>query len=169
MKTWIRNVTPAAIFGGLLFAFPVVGLADKGGKPNKNSVAVTAACTVDEDTARACSCKALSNVVLQCGDIYVKHDDIGLDPVTGVETEVFDAEFDCVDSDGDPVDGPITLVAVKSGSRKNAKHNPDDYVPVDDAPPGSGLFFGPQDCALGIACPAEGDCTAVDEPPPVLN
>ena len=44
----------------------------KGGKPNKNSVAITAACTIDDDTARVCSCKGLSNVVLWCGTTCVK-------------------------------------------------------------------------------------------------
>lgn len=166
MKKLMQFVKPALILGGLLLALPTVGMADKGGKPNKNSVAITAACTVDDDTARACSCKALSNVVLQCGDAYVKHDDIGLDPLTGVETDVFDAEFDCVDSEGVPIPGPITLVAVKSGSQKNAKHHPEDYDPVDDAPSGSGLFFGPQPCPDDFACPAEGDCTVADDVPP---
>jgi len=172
MKTWMQIATTGAILGGLLLAIPAVGLADKGGKPNEKSVAVTAACITPENTALVCSCKGLSNVVLQCGDVYVKHDDIGLDPVTGVESEVFEAEFGCVDSDGEPVDGPISLVAVKSGSQKNAKpkHRPDDYEPVDDAPPGSGLFFGPAACTAEFACPAEGDCTVADEePPPVLN
>lgn len=173
MKLVIQFLRSTVILGGLMLALPTVGVADKPeegakhGRPNKNSVAITAACTVDDDTARACSCKGLSNIVLQCGSTWVKHDDIGLDAETGIETEVFDATFDCgTDAEGDPVPGPITMVAVKSGSQKNAKHNPDDYEPVLDAPSGSGLFFGPEACTADFACPAEGDCSSAEEPPP---
>lgn len=173
MKSVIQFLKPTVILGGIMLALPIAGLADKpdrgakGGKPSKNSVAITAACTIDNDTARACSCKGLSNVVLQCGETWVKHDDIGSDAATGIETEVFDATFDCgVDAEGNIVSGPISMIAVKSGSQKNAKHHPDDYDPVLDAPSGSGLFFGPDVCTADFACPAEGDCTSAEEPPP---
>lgn len=173
MNPVIQFLKSTVILGGFMLALPIVGLADKpgegakGGKPNKNSVAITAACRVDGDTARACSCKGLSNIVLQCGSTWVKHDDIGLDADTGIETEVFDATFDCgADTEGNAILGPITMIAVKSGSQKNAKHNPDDYEPVLDAPSGSGLFFGPEDCTADFVCPAEGDCSSAEEPPP---
>lgn len=168
MKLFVRIAKPVVILGGLLLALPVAVFADKpdagakGGKPNKNSVAITAACTIDDDTARVCSCKGLSNVVLWCGNTSVKHENLGSDSDTG---EVFDATVDCVDAQGKPVPGPISMIAVKSGSQKNAKHHPEGYETVQGAPAGSGLFFKPAACSDQFACPAEGDCTGGDEPP----
>lgn len=187
MKSLIQYVKTAAILGGLLIMLPMAGQADKGGNPNvKSKALVINACVVppgvnsDGDLvpaiAEVCSCKALSNVVLQCGGgVYVKHDDIGLDS-DGNENEMYNGEFACVDSEGNIVPGEITMVAVKSGSQKNAKHHPDDYATVADAPPGSGLLFLPSACPEGgldlDACPAPGDCTGGtndEEPPPPLN
>jgi hypothetical protein len=168
MKLVIRLIKPVVILGGLLLVMPLAVVADKpdagakGGKPNKNSVAVTAACTIDNDTARVCSCKGLSNVVLWCGTTWVKHEKFGSDPDTG---EVFDATVDCVGGEGEPIPGPITMIAIKSGSQKNAKHHPDGYETVQGAPSGSGLFVSPEACSDQFVCPAEGDCTESDEPP----
>ncbi len=180
MKQGNRFMRPAVILSGLLLALPVAVVADKpaagakGGKPNKNSVAVTAACLVDNDTARVCSCKGLSNVVLWCGTTWVKHENFGSD-----SGEVYDATVDCVDREGSPIPGPIAMLAIKSGSQKNVKHYPEGYEPVEGAPSGSGLFVEPEACSDDFACPTAGDCTASDVPPaddppgdedpPVLN
>ena len=164
MKLIIRSMKPILILSSLLLAMPIAAVADKpdagvkGGKPNANSVAVTAACTMDDDTAHVCSCKGLSNVVLWCGSTWVKHEDFG-------DGEVYEAIVDCgVDSAGNPISGPITMIAVKSGSQKNAKHNPVDYQAIEDAPSGSGLFSAPEACSPDFACPAAGDCSGGDEP-----
>jgi hypothetical protein len=168
MKLVLQLIKPAVIIGGLLLVMPVAVMADKpdagvkGGKPNKNSVAVTAACTVDYDTARVCSCKGLSNVVLWCGTAWVKHENFGSD---GDTEEVFDATVDCVDGAGNALPGPITMIAIKSGSQKNAKHHPDGYQTVEGAPSGSGLFTTPEACSSDFVCPAAGDCSGGDEPP----
>ncbi len=167
MKTLQRSAKPVAILAGLLLVLPVAGLADKGGKPNKNSVATTAACLESTDSVHVYSCKALSNVVMWCGDTWIKHDNIGADPETGDETEVFDGVFGCGDAGG-----PIEFVAVKSGSQKHAKHN-DGYTPPsglpEDAPPGSGLFVGDIPvCPLAeTAIPVAGDCDAEPTEPPL--
>ena len=103
MKTVARFMGLSVALGGLLMALPQTSLADKDGKPNKKSVATTAACVYEPDTegfysAHVYSCKALSNVVLWCGGSYVKYDNIGSDPSTGDEKEVYDAVFDCPDA-----------------------------------------------------------------------
>lgn len=171
MNLIIRLIKPVAVLGSLLLVIPMVVVADKpdagakGGKPNKNSVAITAACTNVDDTVRVCSCKGLSNVVLWCGDetkSWVKHEDFDSGVGTG---EVFDATLACVDDDGNSIDGPITMIAIKSGSQKNAKHNPEGYQTVEDAPSGSGLFTTPEACSSEFVCPVAGDCTEGDEPP----
>lgn len=168
MKLIVRLMNPVVILGGLLLAVPMDVVADKpdadakGGKPNRNSVATTAACTIDSDTARVCSCKGLSNVVLWCGTTWVKHEDFGSAVDDG---EVFDATVGCVDSAGDPIPGPITMIAIKSGSQKNAKHHPEGYQTIEDAPSGSGLFTTPGACSSEFVCPVAGDCKGGDEPP----
>ena len=167
MKAVIRFKKPAVILGGLLIALPMLGLADKGGNPNNKSIATTAVC-IEDGSAHVYSCKALSNVVLWCGSTYIKYDNIGLDPDTGVEEEVFDDIFGC----GDAV-GPITFVAIKSGSQKHNKHNSDYTPPADlppDAPSGSGLFVGDiPNCPLAPASiPAPGECIVEPTDPPAL-
>jgi hypothetical protein len=168
MKLTMRLMKPVVILGGLLLATPMAVVADKpdadakGGKPNRNSVAITAACTIDNDTARVCSCKGLSNVVLWCGTTWVKHEDFGLAADTG---EVFDATVGCVDGAGNPIPGPITMIAIKSGSQKNTKHHLVGYQTVEGAPSGSGLFTTPETCSSEFVCPVAGDCTEGDEPP----
>jgi hypothetical protein len=165
MKQIIRSMKPVLILGGLLLAMPIAAVAGKpdagakGGKPNENSVAVTAACTLGDNTAKVCSCKGLSNVVLWCGTTWVKHEDFG-------DGEVYEAMVDCgVDSAGNPIPGPITMIGVKSGSQKNAKHHPNDYNADENAPSGSGLLVTPEACSIGFACPAPGDCSGITEPP----
>lgn len=169
MKLINRSMKPIVILGGLLLAMPMAVVADKpdagakGGKPNSNSVATTASCTIDNETAWVCSCKGLSNVVLWCGTTWVKHEDFGSAADTG---EVFDATVGCgVDGAGKPISGPITMIAVKSGSQKNAKHHQEGYETVEGAPSGSGLFTTPEACSSEFACPAPGDCTGGDVPP----
>jgi hypothetical protein len=159
---------PVLILGGLLLAMPIAAVAGKpdagakGGKPNENSVAVTAACTLPDNTAHVCSCKGLSNVVLWCGTTWVKHEDFG----SGVDSdEVYEAIVGCVDSAGNTIPGDITMIAVKSGSQKNAKHHPEDYEVDLDAPSGSGLLVTPKACTPEFACPAAGDCSGITEPP----
>ncbi len=168
MKQTIRLLKPAVVLGGLLLAMPMAVVAEKpdpgtkGGKPNQNSVATTASCTIDDDTARVCSCKGLSNVVLWCGSTWVKHEDF--DSATGAD-DVYDATVDCVTSAGDPIPGPITMIAIKSGSQKNVKHHSDGYQLVEGAPSGSGLFTTPEACSSDFVCPEAGDCSGGDEPP----
>jgi len=172
MKTVARFMGLSVALGGLLMALPQTSLADKDGKPNKKSVATTAACVYEPDTegfysAHVYSCKALSNVVLWCGGSYVKYDNIGSDPSTGDEKEVYDAVFDCPDAYE-----KITYIAIKSGSQKHNKHN-DGYVAPDlpeSAPPGSGLFVGDIPACLldEDQIPRRGKCDVdpVEPPPP---
>lgn len=168
MNAVIRFTKPAVILGVMLMALPMASMADKGGNPNKKSVATTAACIEADGSAHVYSCKALSNVVLWCGNTYIKYDDIGLDRDTGVEVEHFDHEFGC----GDAV-GPITYIAIKSGSQKHKKHNANYAPPADlppDAPSGSGLFVGDiPSCPLAPELiPVPGECVVepIDPPPP---
>ena len=168
MTAATRFIRPAVILGGLLLALPMASMADKGGKPNKNSVATTAACIEADGSVHVYSCKALSNVVIWCGDTYIKYDDFGRDPETGVEEEIFDEVLGC----GDAV-GPISYVAIKSGSQKHKKHNADYTPPADlppDAPSGSGLFVGDiPNCPLAPELiPVPGQCVVepTDPPPP---
>ena len=168
MKAVVPFIKPAVILGGLLMTLPVSGLADKGGNPNNKSVATTAACIEADGSVHVYSCKALSNVVIWCGSTYIKYDDIGLDPETGVEEEIFDEVFGC----GDAV-GPINYVAIKSGSQKHNKHNRDYTPPADlppDVPSGSGLFVGDiPSCPLApeqIPVPGECNVEPTDPPPP---
>ena len=171
MKTFNQRMKAAAILAGLLIALPTVGLADKPADkkgPSDKSKAVTAACLEADGSAHVYSCKALSNVVLWCGEapagVYIKYDDI----VGDAGEELYEATFDCgVDADGVAISGPITMVAIKSGSQKNAKHFPDDYTPVEDAPSGSGLFLGDIAACPLESIPAPGDCKVAEvaEPP----
>ncbi|MDH3747484.1 MAG: hypothetical protein OER97_04705 [Gammaproteobacteria bacterium] len=165
MKSFSQFMNARAIFAGLVLTMPLVAVADKGGAPNKKSEATTAVCTVDERTVHAYSCKALSNVVLWCGvegaQVYVKHDDI-LDE-NGLE--IVDGIFDCgVDADGVAIPGPVSMVAIKSGSQRNVKSDaPHD---VDNAPSGSGLFLG--DLLMcdnpDFMFPLEGECDVAEAP-----
>ena len=159
MKALGQWMTPAIMICGALMALPMVGLADKGGNPNAKSEAVTAACIVDEGSVHVYSCKGLSNVVLWCGETWVKHDDIGEEG-----EEVYDGVFDCgTDAEGEPISGPITMVAVKSGSLKNTT--------VEGAPRGSGLFLSqlPSCSDESFEFPLPGECDVPEDPEPPLN
>jgi hypothetical protein len=114
--------------------------------PGGNSVADVGACLEDADTARVCSSKELSNVVLQCGDesssTYIKYDDLDDTeaPFEGLESP-FEGLFSCPE-------GEIIAVFIKSGSGKY------DGAPIADLPPGSGAQW------LPLACTdAEASCT----------
>ena len=139
---WMKS---ALMAGAALLALPTTGVADKGGNPNAKSEAATAACLVDDDTVHVYT--------------WVKHDDLG---EGGDET--YDGVFDCgTDAEGTPVEGPITLVAIKSGSRKNTT--------VPGAPRGSGQFLDEL-----LSCddenfvyPLPGECEVPDDPEPPLN
>ena len=163
MNSVIRSMMPVAILGVCLLAMPGEAMAgkpgksNKGGTPNGNSVATTGACLVNDVTARVCSTKGISNVVLWCGGTWVKHEDFG-------PGEVYEATVGCVNSQGDAVGGDITMVAVKSGSQKNAKHHPEGYTPVDGAPSGSGLFTSPGYCATDYSCEPVDDVPAGSDP-----
>ena len=152
--TTVRMILPTLVFGALLLALPETGFADKGGKPNRNSVAATAACIEPDGSVHVYSCKALSNVVIWCGGTYIKFDNIG----NGEEV------YGEVLGSGD-AEGPITFVAIKSGSQKHKKHN-DGYTPPeglpDNTPSGSGLFVGDiPGCPLPAeSIPVPGDCDA---------
>ena len=153
MKTFNQFVKPTAILVGLLITLPMFALADRGGKPNKNSEATTAACLDGEAevSVHVYSCKALSNVVLWCGTTYVKHDDILGDS----DEEIFDGVYDCgTNAEGIPIPGPISMVAIKSGGQKNTD--------IEGAPPGSGLFLdGLLSCTdEGFQPPLPGECDA---------
>ena len=155
MKTFNQFVKPTALLVGLLITLPMFALADRGGKPNKNSEATTAACLDGEAeievSVHVYSCKALSNVVLWCGTTYVKHDDI----VGDSGEEIFDGVYDCgTNAEGIPIPGPISMVAIKSGGQKNTD--------VEGAPPGSGLFLdGLLSCDDGdFQSPLPGACDA---------
>ena len=155
MKALGQWKTPAIVIAAALTALPMTGVADKGGKPNAKSEAATAACLVDEDSVHVYSCKGLSNVVLWCGETWVKHDDIG----EGGD-EIYDGVFDCgTDAEGVPISGPVTMVAIKSGSLKNTS--------VEGAPRGSGLFVGelPSCSDETFDFPLPGECDEPGEDP----
>lgn len=159
----------AGILLGLMIVLPMSANADKGGKPNSKSVATTAACIDANGGAQVYSCKALSNVVLWCGNAYVKHDDIADED----GNEIFEGVFGCVDADGNAIEGDISFISVKSGSQKHVKHN-DDYVPPvglpAEPPSGSGLFVGEIPSCADVApasIPAPGDCIVEPTDPPL--
>lgn len=115
-------------------------------EPGGNSTADVGACLEDADTARVCSSKELSNVVLQCGDesssTYIKYDDLDDTeaPFEGLESP-FEGLFSCPE-------GAVIAVFIKSGSGKY------DGAPIADLPPGSGAQW------LPLACTdAEASCT----------
>lgn len=168
MKLVTRSMLYAVILAAFLLTVSMSAMAGKpdrpgkGGTPNENSVATTGACLVDDGkAARVCSTKGISNVVLWCGSTWVKHEDFG-------PGEVYEATVGCVNGQGDPVGGQISMVAVKSGSQKHAKHHPDGYDPdltgtTSPPPSGSGLFMKPGYCELSSSC------ASVDDDPVLLN
>jgi len=121
---------------GILIAVPLIGAAE----PNAKSKADIAVCLEDDATARVCSSKELSNVVLQCtGDpAFHKVDDLDdtENPFPGLVTP-HEGLFICPD-------GNIVAVFVKSGSKKFTGE-------LEGLPPGSGAIFSPVACS--VACP----------------
>ena len=151
-----------AVLAAVLLAMPVFAIAG----PSPKSVAVIAACAVDASTARVCSSKELSNVILRCraadgGTFFHKFDD--LDEV--LLENPHDANFSCPDG--------ATLVAVfaKSGSAKY------DGPEVSGLPSGAGgVFLNLAACGLEVACVGgaletdpPGDPDPDPDPPPILN
>ncbi len=121
---------------GILLAVPLIGAA----APNARSEADIAVCREDDATARVCSSKELSNVVLQCaGDpVFHKVDDLDdtENPFPGLVSP-YEGLFTCPD-------GNIVAVFVKSGSKK--------YIgDLIGLPRGSGAVFGPGECP--VVCP----------------
>lgn len=144
MKAVAQLTKLSVVLCGLLIALPQASLADKGGKPNKKSVASTAACITADGSAQVYSCKGLSNVVLWCGTSYIKYDDLD------AGGEIYEGVFDCGDADGE-----VSYVAIKSGSQK---HKGDTDVPPG-APKGSGLFVNLTSCPLQeTQIPTPGNC-----------
>jgi hypothetical protein len=116
--------------------------------PNAKSVAEINACLEDADTARVCSSKELSNVVLQCGSestSFVKFDDLN-----GTETPYeglvspYEGLFSCPEGD-------VVAVFIKSGSAKY------QGAPIQGLPRGSGAMWSPLACSEEFTCPPPGD------------
>lgn len=123
--------------------------------PNGNSVADVNACLEDADTARVCSSKELSNVVLQCGDestSFIKFDDLDdtETPYQGLLSP-YEGFFSCPEGD-------IVAVFIKSGSGKY------QGPLIADLPPGSGALWSPLACdAEEFTCPTPSDDGSSDE------
>jgi hypothetical protein len=109
----------AELLIGLTLVLPSIAAAD----PNVKSVAEVQACQpAGSETARVCSSKELSNVVVQCrlgegGSFFVKYDDLKAvetpDPGAGfVLASPFQGDFNC------PEGSTLVAVFVKSGSEK---------------------------------------------------
>lgn len=128
---------------GTAFMLPCIAAA----APHDNSLAEIGVCEEDESTARVCSTKELSNIVLQCGDAetetsyYIKFDDLD-DSENWPEGQLTanQGSFSCPDGDS------LMAVFVKSGSQKYEGNS------LDGLPAGSGAVFSP------LACSTESDC-----------
>lgn len=135
---------------GAVFMLPSVAAAT----PNENSVADIGVCQEDTSTARVCSSKDLSNIVLQCGDAetsyYVKFDDLD-DPENWPEGQLTadQGSFSCPEGDS------LLAVFVKSGS---GKYEGESLVGL---PAGSGAVWSPLSCAV---TESESDCETAPEP-----
>jgi hypothetical protein len=133
---------------GAVFMLPAIAAA----APNAKSLAQIEACEEDASTARVCTSKELSNVVLQCGDAemetsyYVKFDDLD-DPENWPEGQLTanQGSFTCPDGDS------LLAVFVKSGSQKY------DGESLAGLPGGGGAVWSP------LACSAESDCETSSE------
>ena len=131
---------------GILIAVPLIGAAG----PNSNSYADIVICRDDSMTARVCSSKELSNVVVQCGDIeletsyFFKSDDLD-DPENWPEGQLtaYEGLFSCPN-------GNILAVFVKSGSKRFSGD-------LEGLPSGSGATFGPEECPVVCPEPSEED------------
>ncbi len=135
---------------GAVFMLPSVAAA----APNENSLADIGVCQEETTTARVCSSKELSNIVLQCGDAetsyYVKFDDLD-DPENWPDGQLTASQgsFSCPEGDS------LLAVFVKSGS---AKYEGESLVGL---PPGSGAVWSPSSCA---STESGSDCETVSEP-----
>lgn len=133
---------------GALFMLPLISTA----APNARSVAQIEACEENESTARVCSSKELSNIVLHCADAetessyYIKFDDLD-NPENWPEGQVdaTQGSFSCPDGDS------LLAVFVKSGSQKN------DGAILPGLPGAGGAIWAP------LACTTESDCDSSSE------
>jgi hypothetical protein len=133
---------------GTAFMLPSIAAA----APDDRSLAEIGVCEEDSSTARVCSTKDLSNIVLQCGDAetetsyYIKFDDLD-DPENWPEGQLTadQGSFACPDGDS------LMAVFVKSGS---LMYEGDSF---DGLPAGSGAVFSP------LACSTESDCDTSSE------
>jgi hypothetical protein len=131
---------------GAVFMLPAIAAAG----PNARSVAQIEACEEDASTARVCSSKELSNIVLQCGNAetsyYIKFDDLD-NPENWPEGQLTATQgsFTCPDGDS------LLAVFVKSGSQKN------DGQTLAGLPGAGGAIWSP------LACTTESDCESSSE------
>jgi hypothetical protein len=134
---------------GAVFMLPAIAAAG----PNAKSLAQIEACEEDASTARVCSSKELSNIVLQCRNAetdttyYVKFDDLD-NPKNWPEGQLTATQgsFTCPDGDN------LLAVFVKSGSQKN------DGEILAGLPGAGGAIWSP------LACSTESDCESSSEP-----
>ncbi len=140
MNAVIRRL--GVMLTGILIAVPLIGAAG----PNGNSYADIFICRDDSMTARVCSSKELSNVVLQCtGDpAFHKVDDLDdtENPFPGLVSP-YEGLFTCPDGD-------IVAVFVKSGSKRFSGD-------LEGLPSGSGATFDPEECPVVCSEPSEED------------
>lgn len=134
---------PLAVAGSfLLLSMPAAA------GPGGNSGAEVGACLEDAATARVCSSKELSNVVVQCGDesgsYFIKYDELDDGTYEGL-TDPSSGSFACPSGD-------VIAVFVKSGN------NAYDGTLIDGLPPGSGALWTPLACGEDPA-----DCGTPDE------
>jgi hypothetical protein len=136
------------LVGAIGAAFMLPAIAAAG--PNARSVAQIEVCEEDSSTARVCSSKDLSNIVLQCNDgetsYYIKFDDLD-NPQNWPEGQLSSTQgsFTCPDGDS------LLAVFVKSGSKKN------DGELLAGLPGAGGAIWSP------LACSTESDCEASSE------
>ncbi len=131
---------------GAMFMLPAIASAE----PNAKSRAQIEACEEDPSTARVCSSKELSNIVLQCGNAetsyYVKFDDLD-NPENWPEGQLTATQgsFTCPDGDS------LLAVFVKSGSQKN------DGAILAGLPGAGAAIWSP------LACSTVTDCESSSE------
>lgn len=128
-----------------------VAVAAMFGAPESHAapgdMAQTGACLEDVATARACSNKELSNVVLQCtgesGTYFVKFDELD-DGIFAGLTSPYAGSFSCPD-------GEVVAVFIKSG------RNTYDGPGIEGLPHGSGAAWSPLACGTEDAgCDSDG-------------
>jgi hypothetical protein len=149
----------AGLLIGLTLVLPSIAAAD----PNAKSVAEVQACQpAGSETARVCSSKELSNVVVQCanaegGSFFVKYDELDAveipEPDAGfVLASPFQGDFSC------PEGSTLVSVFVKSGSEKYSG------PAIGNLPRGAGaVIMNLGTCS--VACSGEGGETPPEEFP----